>query len=117
MNKIDKIFNPSSVAIIGASEKEGSVGFGLVKNVLIGKNDRKIFFVNPHDEEIEGIKCFKKIGDIKTKIDLAVVAVPSSIVSEVVKECCEKKVGGIIVISSGFSEAGEEGKKRESGQT
>ena len=113
MRKIDKIFNPSSIAIIGASDEEGSVGFGLVKNVLIGKKERKIYLVNPFKEEIEGIKCYKKIEDIKSKVDLALIAVPAGIVIDIAKECCNKKVNGIVVISSGFSETGEEGLKRE----
>jgi len=108
---LDKIFNPSSIAVIGASEEEKTVGAGLVKNLMQGQN--KIFCVNPFREKVFQMSCFKKIIDIKEKIDLAVVAVPASVVLEVVEECCQKKVQGIIVVSSGFQESGEEGKQRE----
>jgi len=113
MKNLDKIFNPKSVAIIGASLEEKSVGFGLVKNILTGKEMRDIFFVNPHQSEILGSKTFNKITDIPTEVDLVIVAVPARFVSEVIDECCEKKVGGIIVISSGFSEIGKEGENRQ----
>lgn len=113
MKNLDKIFNPKTVAIIGASSKEKSVGLGLVKNILTGKEERAIFFVNINQQEIFGNKVFGKIADIQDEIDLAVIAVPAPFVSQVVGECCEKKVGGIIVISAGFSEIGEEGKIRQ----
>jgi acetyl coenzyme A synthetase (ADP forming)-like protein len=113
MKNLDKIFNPKSVAIIGASSKEKTVGLGLVKNILTGKEMRRIFFVNPNQTEILGEKTFAKINDIQEELDLAIIAVPAQFVSQVVSECCEKKVGGIIVISSGFAELGEEGSARQ----
>ncbi|MDD5696615.1 MAG: CoA-binding protein, partial [Candidatus Pacebacteria bacterium] len=108
---LEKIFNPDSVAVIGASEEEKTVGAGLVKNLL--QSQKKIFCVNPFREKVFQMECFKKITDIKEKIDLAVIAVPASAVLGVAEECCRKKVGGIIVVSSGFQESGEEGKQRE----
>lgn len=107
---LKRIFHPRSIAIIGASPKEKSVGWGLLKNALEGKDLRKIFCVNPYEKKILGIKCFHKIADIPEKIDLVIIAVRAKIVPRIVKECCQKKVGGIIVISSGFAEAGREGR-------
>ena len=104
MRDLNKLFNPSSVAIIGASSKEKSVGLGLVNNILYGKDNRKIFLVNPNQGEIEGMETFSKVGDIKDDVDLAVIAVPAKFVEQVVQECCQKKVGSIVIISSGFSE-------------
>lgn len=101
-----KIFNPKSIALIGASDELKTVGLGLAKNLLEGKDLRKIYFVNPKRKEVLGIKCFDTILDIKDKIDLVIIAVPSKIVKNIVSECCEKKVGAIIVVSSGFKEAG-----------
>ncbi len=111
--KLDKIFNPKSIAIIGASDEPHTVGSGLTKNALDGKDSRKIFCVNPSRDKVFGMGCFDKIGDIKEKIDLAIVAVPAKIVPNIVKECCDKTVGAIMIVSSGFRESGEEGKKRE----
>jgi len=113
MKNLDKIFNPKSVAIIGASSKEKTVGFGLVKNILMGKDLRKTFFININQKDILDNKTFGKISDIQEEIDLAVIAVPAQFVSDVISQCCEKKVGGIIVVSAGFSEMGEEGKNRQ----
>jgi acetyltransferase len=103
-----RIFNPKSIALIGASDELKTVGLGLAKNILKGKDSRKIYFVNLRDDEILGEDCYDTISDIKEKIDLVVIAVPSHIVKSVVLECCEKKVGGIIVISAGFKESGNE---------
>ncbi|MFA5169761.1 MAG: CoA-binding protein [Candidatus Paceibacterota bacterium] len=100
------IFNPKTIALIGASGEINTVGFGLAKNILEGKKSRKIFFVNPFQKEVLGEKCFGKISNIKEKIDLAIIAVPQKIVKNVVLECCLKKVGGIIIVSSGFKESG-----------
>ncbi|MCK9578372.1 CoA-binding protein [bacterium] len=111
--KLDKIFDPSSVAIIGASDEKGTVGFGLVKNLLSGAKKRKVFLVNPFDKEVFGEETYSSIKDIKEKVDLAIIAVPSKIVLQIVKECISKKVSGVIIVSAGFGELGEEGKKRE----
>jgi len=103
-----RIFNPKSIALIGASDELKTVGLGLAKNILKGKDLRKIYFVNLRDDEILGENCYDTISDVKGKVDLAVIAVPGPIVKKVVLECCAKKVGGIIIISAGFKEAGNE---------
>lgn len=111
------IFNPKSVVLIGATDREGSVGKGLAKNLLQGSSSqiskrnlreqkREIFFVNPNKKSVLGKKTYNKIGEIKQEIDLAVIAVPVKIVLKVVKECIRKKVKAVIVISSGFAETG-----------
>ncbi|MFA5086428.1 MAG: CoA-binding protein [Candidatus Paceibacterota bacterium] len=101
-----KIFNPKSIVLIGASDEKNTVGFGLAGNLLEGKGKRKIFFVNPFKKEILGEDCFKSVSEIKEKIDLALIAVPQKVVKGVVKECCFKKVGAMIIVSSGFKESG-----------
>ena len=75
--KLDKIFNPGTIAVIGASDREGGVGNALMKN-LIGNNYRGIVYpVNPARESVQGIKAYPKIGDIPDKIDLAIIATPA----------------------------------------
>jgi acetyltransferase len=101
-----RIFNPKSIALIGASDEPGTVGSGLAKNILEGKDSRKTYFVNPKNEEVFGVKCFKSILEIKGRIDLVVIAVPMHIVKSIILECSEKKVGGIVIISAGFKESG-----------
>jgi len=107
--KLNSIFNPKTVAVIGATDRLGSVGRGLVKNLLEGKKKRKIYLVNPNRKKVFKIKTFPKIDAINKKIDLAIIAVPAKIVLKIVKECCEKKVRAIIIISSGFAEIGPHG--------
>ncbi|MDD5739028.1 MAG: CoA-binding protein [Candidatus Pacebacteria bacterium] len=106
---MENIFNPQSVALIGATDRRGSVGFGIAKNLLFGKSQRKIFFVNPSKKKILNQKTVASILDIKQKIDLAVIAVPSRFVKGVILECVQANVGSCIIISSGFAELSKEG--------
>lgn len=105
------IFFPKTVAVIGATERARSVGRGLMENLKEFKG--KVFPVNPNHKEVFSQKCFPKITDIPEEIDLAIIAVKAHLVPKIIEECLEKKVKGIIIISSGFSEIGEEGKERE----
>ena len=105
------IFDPKSVALIGATDRPGSVGKGLAINLLEGKKKRDIFLVNPNRKKVLNKKTYPQVKDIKQDIDLAVIAVPAKIVLKIVKECCEKKVKAVIIISSGFAETGAEGAK------
>jgi len=107
------IFNPKSVALIGASEEKNTVGLGISKNLLEGSQERKVFFVNPNRDIVLGLNCFSKITDIQDKIDLAVIAIPAKFVKEAVLSCVEKKVKGIIIISGGFKEEGNEKEEEE----
>jgi len=102
-------FNPKSVALIGATDRRGSVGLGLSRNLLQGKSKRKIFFVNPNRKKVLGKRAYPKIGDISEKIDLAIIAVPAKIVPQIAQETAEKRVKGAIVISAGFAETGKTG--------
>lgn len=107
MNFLD----PKTVAVIGASDREGSVGKGLMDNLLTEK--REIFPVNPHKESVREIKTYPSILSIEKEIDLAIIAIPKKGVKAVVEECAQKNVGGVIIISAGFGEMGKEGKEEE----
>ncbi len=109
-----KILNPSSVAIIGATDTEGKIGNIILKN--ISKNDSiRIYPINPKHEEIGGIRAYASVLDIEDEVDLAIIAVPAKFVNEAVRDCAWKgaPIKNIIIISAGFSEEGEEGVKRE----
>jgi len=110
---LKSFFNPKSVALIGATDRPGSVGVGICQNLLEGESEREIFFINPNKNKILGKKSYPKISSINKEIDLAVIAVPSKVVPKIVKECVDKKVEAVIIISAGFSETGEEGKQRQ----
>ena len=113
MKNLDKIFNPKSIALIGATDRKGSVGLSICKNLLSGEDKRKIFFVNPKQKKILKRKAYSKINSINQNIDLAIIAVPAKIVPKIAKECAEKGVGGVIIISAGFAETGKKGEKKQ----
>ena len=84
---LDKIFNPKSIAVIGASDEDGSVGYALMKNFMDAKFEGKIFPVNIRKSEVLGLKAFPSVGQIPESIDLAVIATPSKTVPDVLEQC------------------------------
>lgn len=108
-----KIFDPQTVALIGATEREGTVGKSIMEN-LLNARDIKIFPVNPQRKLVSGLKCYAHIKDIPEKTDLAIIATPAPTVPGLVEECGKAGTEGVIIISAGFRETGEEGKKLES---
>lgn len=103
---LNSIFNPQSIAIIGASTKVGSVGNDIVKNLKEQGYKGRLYPVNPKAEELYGLKCYANISEINEQIDLAIVIVPAAAVPQVMKEAAAKGVKGAIVISAGFKEMG-----------
>ena len=114
MGDLKKIFNPKTIALIGASENEGSVGRAIMENILISET-RRVFPVNQKRKTVLGINAFARIADVPGQVDLAVVATPAHTVPEILRECGEAAVEGIIIVSAGFKETGEEGKRLEAG--
>jgi acetyltransferase len=110
---LDKIFNPKSVAVIGASDEEGSVGRALMKNFLESGFEGKVFPVNIRKTEILGLKAYQTVGQIPEPVDLAVIATPAKTVPEIVEQCGKAGIKGVIIISAGFKEIGPEGKALE----
>jgi acetyltransferase len=109
---IKKIFNPETVALIGATDEDGTVGRTILQNLLLSKN-RKIFAVNPNRKRVLESECFPGINDVPTRVDLAIIATPPQTVPDLVEECGKAGVEGMIIISSGFKEMGEEGRRLE----
>ena len=114
IHNLDKMFKPSSVAIIGASEKKGSIGFSLVKNLGDSGYEGKLFPVNPRHKSINGVSAYSSVLDIKESIDLAVIATPIARVPKVIKQCVKSGIGSAVVISAGGKEIGAKGKELES---
>ncbi|MEM2856037.1 MAG: acetate--CoA ligase family protein [Candidatus Nitrosocaldaceae archaeon] len=100
--------NPKSIAVIGASEKSGSIGKAIITNIKNGYKG-KIFPITPSSDTVFGIKAYKSVLDVDEKIDLAVIATPSKIVPMVLEECGKKGIKGAIIITAGFKEIGGEG--------
>ena len=112
MGDIKRMFNPETIALIGATDREGSIGRIVFENLILSKG-RRIFPVNPGKKELLGLTCYPDIVEIPDHIDLAIVVVPAMKVPQCVEGCGKARVDGIIIISSGFREVGEEGKKLE----
>jgi len=110
---LDSIFKPQSVAVIGASTREGSVGRALFANVLMSGYAGVVFPVNLAARSVLGVKAYESVLDIPDEVDLAVLIVPAPVVPETLAECGQKKVKGVIVISAGFKELGPTGAKLE----
>jgi acetyltransferase len=110
---LDKIFKPNNVAIIGATEKEGSVGRTIIKNLITNPFGGTIFPVNPKRPNVLGIQAYKTISDIPYAVDLAVIVTPAPTVPSVIDECIAKGVEGAIIISAGFKEVGASGAELE----
>lgn len=104
-------FAPENIAVIGASEKQGSVGRSLLENLF--EFDGQVFPVNPHHATVLGRPAFASIADVPAKIDLAVIATPARGVPEIVRECAQAGVKVAIILSAGFKECGPEGVELE----
>lgn len=110
---LNKIFKPNNVAVIGATEKEGSVGRTIIKNLITNPFGGTIFPVNPKRPNVLGIQAYPSVTAIPYDIDLAVIVTPAPTVPGVIQECIEKGVEGAIIISAGFKETGEQGAELE----
>jgi acetyltransferase len=107
------IFSPHSVAVIGATEKAGSVGRTIVWNLISSPFGGAVFPVNPKRSNILGIKAYPAVSDIPDDVDLAVIVTPAPTVPGLIGECAKKGVKGAIVISAGFKETGADGLELE----
>jgi acetyltransferase len=110
---LDALFVPDSVAVIGATERPGTVGRTVLTNLIEGSFRSKVYAVNPSHSEVLGLKAYKSIGDIPEQVDLAVVVTPALTVAHVIGECVDARVKAAVVISAGFREQGLEGAGRE----
>ena len=107
---LDSIFNPKSIALIGASDEEGSVGYILMKNLTEMGYNGIVYPVNIHKPEILGKKAYPGIPQLPQTVDLAIIATPAATVPDIVEQCGIAGIRGLIIISAGFKEVGESGK-------
>ncbi len=110
---LDAIFSPRSIAVIGASQKQGSVGHAVFNNILLGGYTGTVYPVNPAANSISGVRAYPSIVDVPEHVDLALVIVPAAIVPKVVEQCGSSGVKGLVIISAGFKEVGEKGAELE----
>jgi len=111
MGELATLFRPERVAVVGATDREGSVGRAITAN-LLADFDGEVLAVNPTKDEVLGLRCYDAVGDVPD-VDVAVVVVPPSIVLDAIREAGESGVRNVVVITAGFGESGSEGASRE----
>ncbi|HNZ65154.1 MAG TPA: GNAT family N-acetyltransferase [Smithella sp.] len=106
-------FYPKSIAVIGASDVRGKLGYNVFWNLINHDFPGRLYPINPKKESIKGIKSYKSILDVPDPVDMAIVIVPAKAVEEAISECCAKGVKYVVVEAAGFAETGEEGKQAQ----
>ncbi len=106
---LEKIFNPQRIAVIGASDRETSIGARLLRNLVGVGHKRVVYPVNPFRSTVQGITAYPSIIKIPWRVDLAIIATPAHTVPQIVEECGKAGVPGIIIVSAGFRESNDEG--------
>ena len=107
------VFEPASIAVVGASRRPGQLGAKIVANLVQSGFTGALYVVNPNASDIEGVKAYPSLADIAGPVDLAVITVPAARVESVVDDCVTKGVRAIVVITAGFRETGEAGRALE----
>lgn len=111
VTSLHTLFNPKSIAVIGASNTPGSVGYALFRNLLASGFEGTVYPVNPNRDSVQGVKSYPTISAIGTVIDMAIIAVPAKFVPDVVRQSGEAGTRSLVIISAGFKEIGSEGEK------
>ncbi|MDD5327575.1 MAG: acetate--CoA ligase family protein [Phycisphaerae bacterium] len=110
---LKKFFNPSSVAIVGASRTKGKVGYEILRSMLDGGFKGGIFPINPKSETIEGLKCYPDLESIGQVPELVIIVVPAKAVPTVMQQCAKIGSRAVVIITAGFKEVGQEGRELE----
>ncbi len=112
-NSMKAFFEPNSVAVVGATDRKGSVGRVVLENLLLAQDRRAVYPVNPNRETLLDVKCYPNLSALPEAPELVVIVTNAKFVVDVVDEAAKIGVKNVIIVSSGFREAGEEGKQRE----
>ncbi|MCX7704145.1 MAG: CoA-binding protein, partial [Planctomycetota bacterium] len=110
---LDAIFKPRTIAVVGASKNKEKIGHIILHNLIVGGFTGKVYPVNREADVVHSIAAYPDVISIPGEVDLAVIAVPAKFVLQVIEECVEKKVKGVIVITAGFREIGPKGAEIE----
>ena len=108
-NNLDKIFKPKSIAVIGASNKIGSAGYRIFRNIIGSGWEGTVYPINPGAESIQGVQAYPSVFELPKIVDLAIIATPAKTVPEVLDQCGKYGIKGVLIISAGFKEVGDEG--------
>jgi len=112
-DKLKKLFNPHVIAVVGASSTKGSVGYDVLKNLIGSGFEGIVYPINNKRDSVQGIKTYHAISEVPDYIDLVIIATPAATVPDIVKECGEASVNGIVIITAGFGEASDRGREME----
>ena len=110
---LERLFAPTSVALVGASENLSKVGGRILENLLAAKFEGVLYAVNPRHTEVRGVPCVASVQELPLAVDLAVIATPAATVPAIVEQCGQKGIRAAVVITAGFGESGPEGAARE----
>jgi acetyltransferase len=113
IENLNRLFNPKRIAVIGASEREGSIGAKILQNLTNSGYTGQVFPVNPFRQTVQGLTAYPHVGEVPAPVDLAIVATPAQTVPSIVEECGASGVPGVIIVSAGFKEAGQQGSNFE----
>lgn len=111
-NSLDNLFYPKSIAVIGASNDTSKIGGFILSQILTNKSI-KTYPINIKEEIVQDQRAYRFTSDVKSTIDLAIIAIPANFVLNAVLDCVKAKIKNVVIISAGFKEVGEEGKHRE----
>ncbi|MGD0278222.1 MAG: GNAT family N-acetyltransferase [Smithella sp.] len=106
-------FYPKSIAVIGASDVKGKLGYNVFWNLINHDFPGRLYPINPGKDSIKGIKAYKSILDVQEPVDMAVIIVPAKAVETAIADCCAKGIKYVVVEAAGFAESGEEGKQAQ----
>jgi acetyltransferase len=109
--QLNTLFNPKSIAVIGASDTPGRVGYSLFRNLIASGFSGSVYPVNPNRDLVQDVKAYPNMAALPQKVDLAIIAARAPTVPDMVNECIASGALSAVVISAGFSEAGEEGNR------
>jgi acetyl coenzyme A synthetase (ADP forming)-like protein len=110
---LDHFFHPSSVAVVGASQSPGKIGYDILNNILQHGYSGAVYPINPKATQILGCKVYPDLVSVPSDIDLAVIALPAAAVMKVIEQCGRKKIDSVVIISAGFKEVGPQGARLE----
>jgi len=109
VQSVARILRPRSIAVVGASRTEGTIGHEILRNIVSGSFTGAVYPINPTAKSVAGVPAYPSVLDVPDDIDLAVIAVPSARVQQTIDECGSKGVKAVVVISAGFAESGGDG--------
>lgn len=110
---LTSLFNPKSVAVVGASQEPQKLGAIVLKNIVDSKFPGNIYPINPNYRSLNNLQCYKSLADLPETPDVAILAVPASVVAKILIECKEKSIKNVVVFAAGYKEMGAEGVKLE----